>query len=77
LNEVHRCKIVQEKLLGYFSAKDHGRRRAEFGQKCNNRDDNCAVQDGCELNEGNKPGYAKDWVAGSERRLEATPTAAK
>jgi hypothetical protein len=77
LIEVHRCKIVQEKLPGEIAAKDYGRSRAELWQKSNGRDGNWAIQDGCELDEGDKPGDAKQWAGGLERRLEATAAAAK
>ena len=77
LGKIHRRKIIQEKLLGEIPAKDHGRDRTEIWQEGNNRDDNCAVRDGRELDEANKPSDAKDAAAGSERPLEATSTTAE
>ena len=77
LGKIHRRKIIQEKLPGEIPAKDHGRGRTEIWQEGNNRDDNCAVRDGRELDKANKPGDAKHGAAGSERPLEATSTTAE
>ncbi len=77
MGKIHRRKIIQEKLLREIPAKDHGRGRTEIWQEGNNCDDNCAVQDGRELDEANKPSDAKDGAPGSERPLEATSTTAE
>ena len=71
------AKSSREKLPGEIPAKDHGRGRTEIWQEGNNRDDNCAVRDGRELDKANKPGDAKHGAAGSERPLEATSTTAE